>query len=217
MAGKSAAGYSKGVAFVVEGPTERVFYHEYLRWCCKMNDGSTMIQLPNRDYVISSGNDKILVKFNVKGSVGSVPNATSWIRSTCMAKPDITWTVVLCYDTDGDASLNLNTRAWQRFRNDLADMKLPVIDLAADADIEDVMLLDIEGVRRFLKLASDVEPQGRKGKAKLNSLFKAVNVIRPYHAGEKARPLVQSLDFNVIERDAPIAIRSIRAAIFGAD
>ncbi len=34
MAIREDEGYVKGLAFVVEGPTERVFYHEYLQWCC---------------------------------------------------------------------------------------------------------------------------------------------------------------------------------------
>ena len=125
--------------------------------------------------------------------------------------------VLLCYDTDGDASLNLDTRAWRRFRQDLAKMKLPVIDLAADADIEDVMLVDIDGVRRFLGLGRDVEPRGRKGKAKLKSLYKAVDVTQPYKSGERARDLIRSLSFDVIEERAPMNIRALREAAFGVD
>lgn len=127
------------------------------------------------------------------------------------------WTVVLCYDTDGDASLSLDTRAWRRFRQDLAKMKLSVIDLAADADIEDVMLVDIEGVRKFLRLNSDIEPHGRKGKAKLKSLYKAVDVTQPYKSGERARNLIRNLSFDVIEERAPMDIKTLRQAVFGAD
>lgn len=73
----------------------------------------------------------------------------------------MSWTVVLCYDADGDVSLNLDTRAWKRFRSDLANLKLTVIDLAADADVEDVTLTDIQGMRRFLGLSDNAEPRGR--------------------------------------------------------
>lgn len=125
MVARGDEDYAKGLAFVVEGPTERVFYHEYLQWCCSKNPGATMEQLPNKDFVIRAKDGDVLVKFNVKGSVSSVPNAMSWVRSTCLLA-DIPWTVVLCYDTDGGASLNLDTRAWRRFRQDLAKMKLPV-------------------------------------------------------------------------------------------
>lgn len=216
MAMQTGDGYIRGLAFVVEGATERVFYHEYLRWCCNHMPGSTMVQLPNKDYVIRTDDGDVLVKFNVKGSVGSVPNALSWVRSTCISTK-MPWTVVLCYDTDGDVSLNLDTRAWKRFRSDLANLKLPVIDLAADADIEDVMLVDIQGVRHFLGLSDNVEPRGRKGKTKLRSLYKAVDVTRPYKAGERARDLICSLSFEATEEGAPMNIRALRQVVFGTD
>ena len=216
MATRGDEGYVKGLAFVVEGPTERVFYHEYLQWCCAKKPGTVMEQLPNKDFAIRAKGGDILVRFNVKGSVSSVPNAMNWVRSICLAA-DMPWTVVLCYDTDGDASLNLDTRAWRRFRQDLAEMKLPVIDLAADADIEDVMLVDIEGVRRFLGLDSSIEPHGRKGKAKLKSLYKAVDVTQPYKSGERARNLIRNLSFDIIEEKAPMDIKILRQAVFGAD
>ena len=216
MAIREGEGYVKGLAFVVEGPTERVFYHEYLQWCCRKKPGTSIEQLPNKDFAIRTKDGDVLIRFNVKGSVSSVPNAMNWVRSTCLAS-DMPWTVVLCYDTDGDASLNLDTRAWRRFRQDLAKMKLPVIDLAADADIEDVMLVDIEGVRRFLGLNSDIEPHGRKGKAKLKSLYKAVDVTQPYKSGERARNLISNLSFDVIEERAPMDIKTLRQAVFGVD
>ncbi|WP_165247318.1 hypothetical protein [Adlercreutzia sp. ZJ141] len=216
MAKQGDNDYTKGLAFVVEGSTERVFYHEYLQWCCSNKPGTAIEQLPNKDFVIRAKDGDILIRFNVKGSVSSVPNALNWVRSTCLST-DIPWIVVLCYDTDGDVSLNLDTRAWRRFRQDLAKMGLPVIDLAADADIEDVILVDIEGVRRFLGLGPDVEPRGRKGKAKLKSLYKAVDVTRPYKSGERARNLIHSLSFDVIEERAPMGIKALRQAAFGTD
>ena len=214
MVAQATEGCIRGFAFIVEGPTERVFYHEYLKWCCGNLSGCSMEQLPNKDYLIRTGQGNVLVKFNVKGSVSSVPNAMNWVRSTCAVASGFPWTVVLCYDTDGNTSLNLDTRAWRRFREDLAAMKLPVIDLAADADIEDIMLADIDGVRRFLGLPSFVEPRGKKGKAKLKSLYKVVDVTQPYKSGEKARDLISSLDFNVIEARAPMDIVALRLAVF---
>ena len=216
MAISEGEGYVKDLAFVVEGSTERVFYHEYLQWCCRKKPGTSIEQLPNKDFAIRAKDGDVLIRFNVKGSVSSVPNAMNWVRSTCLAS-DMPWTVVLCYDTDGDASLNLDTRAWRRFRQDLAKMKLPVIDLAADADIEDVMLVDIEGVRKFLGLNSDIEPHGRKGKAKLKSLYKAVDVTQPYKSGERARNLIRHLSFGAIEERGPMDIKALRQAVFGSD
>ncbi|MBP3883619.1 MAG: hypothetical protein J6D54_01600 [Olsenella sp.] len=211
--------FERGFAFVAEGPTERVFYFEYLKWCCLVERDSTMTRLPNKDVVIETRSGRVLVQFNVMGAVSSVPNAASWVQSRPLRFPGIPWTVVLCYDTDGDESLSLETRAWKRFRRELAETDVDVIDLAADADIEDVMLADIEGVRRFLDLGSDVEPHGRKGKAKLKSLYKASckasGPRRAYKSGEKAEGLIRSLSFEVIEERSPLHIARLRAAVFG--
>ncbi len=172
-----------------------------------------MEQLADKDYLLRIGGRRVLVKFNVMGSVSSIPKATAWIRSTCRMTALTPWTVVLCYDTDGDSSLSLNTRAWQRFRQDLKQMELPVVDLAADADIEDVMLADIGNVRKYLGLGDDVAPRGKKGKSKLNSLFKAADVTRPYHEGEKSRDLIRHLDFAAIEAEAPIELKKLWSSI----
>jgi len=214
MSAKAGRDYIKGMAFVVEGSTERVFYHEYLKWCCSQTAGASMEQLPNKDFVIVTDQGAVLLKFNVMGSVGSVPNAINWIRSICSKEAPHPWTVVLCYDTDGNAAQNLDTRAWLRFRQDLGSLGLPVIDLAADADIEDMMLVDIDGMRSYLGLEPGVELKGRKGKAKLNSLFKTIDVTQPYHEGERSRDLIRNLDFQVIETCAPLPIDEIRKAVF---
>ena len=205
--------YHSGIAFVLEGVTEKVFYQEYLEWCCRGTDGAAMERLPDKDYVVHVGNKATLVKFNVMGSVSSIPNATAWVQKTCKESSLTSWTVVLCYDTDGNSSLSLNTRAWQRFRQDLKAMHLPVIDLAADADIEDVMLADLDGVRRYLGLPSDVLPRGKKGKSKLNSLFKVADITRPYHEAERARDLIRHLDFAAIEERAPMDLARLHCAL----
>lgn len=206
----------RGFAFVVEGETERVFYQEYLQWCCAQSQAYTMRGLPQNGWLMvpEAGENAAFVTFNVMGSIGSVPNAMSWIKSLRRNYLSLDWSIALCYDTDGGDPSNLNTRSWHRFRADLAALGLPLIDLAANADIEDIMLADIEGVRKFIGVPEGASPRGRKGKAKINSLFKAVDVTRPYHEGEKARPLIQALSFDVIERKAPISLCTLRSAVF---
>lgn len=66
---------------------------------------------------------------------------------------------MFCCDADDDVSLNLDTGAWKRFGSNLANLKHPMIDLAVDDDIEDVMLVDIQGARRFLGLPDNAEPR----------------------------------------------------------
>lgn len=68
-----------------------------------------------------------------------------------------------------------------------------VHDIAAAADIEDIILSDIDGVSSFLGSSSTMElPTGSKGKAKLKKLFRQVG--KTYHEGKRARALIDSLD-----------------------
>lgn len=126
-------------------------------------------------------------------------------------------TVVFCCDADGDVSPNLNTRAWKRFGRDLANLKLPVVDLIADADIEDVTLVGIQGMRRFLGLPDNAEPKGRKGKTRLGSLYKAVDVTRPHEAGERAHHLICCLSIKAIEEGVLMNMKALRQVVFGTD
>lgn len=72
---------------------------------------------------------------------------------------------------------------------------------------------DLDGIRRYLGLSDDVCPHGKKAKSKLSSLFKAADVTRPYHEGEKARGLIRQLDFAIIEKTAPIALEALRKVV----
>lgn len=90
------------------------------------------------------------------------------------------------------------------------------IDLAAEADIEDIMLCDYAGVLNFLGLPADTNlPNGRKGKARMKKLHKKVALNKPYHEGDKARPLIRALDMDKILKTAPIPLASLEAAIIG--
>ena len=88
--------------------------------------------------------------------------------------------------------------------------------MAAEADIEDIMLCDFTGVLAFLGLPSDTKlPNGRKGKARMKRLHKMVALNKPYHEGDKARPLVRALDMGKILRTAPIPLDMLEAAVIG--
>lgn len=82
------------------------------------------------------------------------------------------------------------------FGSDLANLKLPVAILTADADIEYVTLVDIQGMRRFLGLPDNAEP---KGETKFRSPYKTAGVTRPYRAGERACERIYSFSFETVE------------------
>jgi hypothetical protein len=67
------------------------------------------------------------------------------------------------------------------------------------------MLCDYAGVLNFLGLPADTDlPNGRKGKARMKKLHKKVALNKPYHEGDKARPLIRALDMDKILKTAPI-------------
>lgn len=91
-----------------------------------------------------------------------------------------------------------------------------VTDLAASADIEDIMLCNLEDVLVFLNLPADAPlPKGRMGKVRMKRLFRMVAVNHPYHEAEKARPLIQALDMGKIAERAPLPLSKFESTLFG--
>lgn len=80
-----------------------------------------------------------------------------------------------------------------------------IIDLAASADIEDILLFDIAGICRYLDIDIPDKPQGRKGKAKMKALFRSCG--RAYHEGDKAEDMIESLDFQKIVENSPLNLQ----------
>lgn len=92
-----------------------------------------------------------------------------------------------------------------------ADVKT-VIDMAASADIEDLMLCDFLGVLAHLKLPAGSLPSGRKGKAKMKNLFNMAG--RTYHEGDRAKSLIDALDKDVIIFQALVPYKELEKHCF---
>ena len=89
-----------------------------------------------------------------------------------------------------------------------------VVDLAAEADIEDVMLCDLPGVLSFLELPPETKmPPGNKGKTKLKKLYRKVAPNKAYHSGERAKGLISHLDMAEIRASAPVQLEEIDRAV----
>ena len=89
-----------------------------------------------------------------------------------------------------------------------------VVDLAAEADIKDVMLCDLPDVLSFLGLPPETEmPPGNKGKTKLKKLYRKVAPNKAYHSGERARDLISHLDMAEIRASAPVPLGEIDRAV----
>lgn len=214
--------YTKGIAFIVEGPTERAFYFEYLKYVCVRHPGAHIERIHDQSdisYVVKTEDSRVLVRFNTVNSVSQMTNSSAWFIHVCHEEHgDIDWTVFLCYDTDEYSYpiSKFHEGDWRRLRDSIGARARCIVDLAAEADIEDVMLCDCQGILAFLGLLPDFEIHGRKGKAKMKCLFRHSKNQTAYHPGDRAKPLIQALDFSRIERLAPIPILEIENHLFGA-
>lgn len=216
------ARYVAGIALIVEGATERVFYSEFIKSRAMTHD-AIIRRVADGDganlLVTRHDGSSELVKINNVGTVTQMTNSAAWFHRACAARhANIPWNVFLGYDTDAyNANITkFHEGDWKRLRDDIAPEAASIYDLAASADIEDVMLCDYEGVLSFLGLPEDTPlPKGRKGKVRMKNLHRLVDVAHPYHEGEKARPLVQALDMGKIIENAPIPLNRLEDVLFG--
>ncbi len=204
--------YSRGIAFILEGTTEKVFYRSFLKWLasengCSFDKGD---DLANGELYFEWNRDseKVLIKFNVVGTVTQVPHSAKWFINKCSKAYKMPWIVFLCYDTDSheeDIS-KFYSDDWKRLRKDLRKSRAEeIVDLAAKADIEDIILCDVEGVCRYLGIQKPEKLSGRKGKAKIKALYKACG--NTYHEGDKAEGMISSLDFQKIVDMSPLDLK----------
>ena len=212
---------SVGVALIVEGATERVFYSEFVENRARVR-GATIARVTDGDgtnfAVTRPDGTRALVKLNNVGTVTQMTNSAEWFLRSCAARhSDIEWSVFLGYDTDAYNSniTKFHEGDWARLRRDIEKAATSIVDLAAEADIEDIMLCDYAGVLAFLRLPADTPlPYGRKGKAKMRKLHRGVDPKKPYHEGDRALPLIRALDMDKVMANAPIPLDLLEAAIF---
>ncbi len=193
--------FDKGIAFICEGDTEKEFYLSLLCFLCEKH-GAQMERRKDEDepdvvYEIRQGERIFYVKFYVANAVSGLPKSGKWFEAECLRKyaGKHEWTVFLCYDMDdykGDIT-PFYEGDWKELRKKLGKAK-QVIDLAAAADMEDLLLTDIEGICTYLE-CPPVEPaalHGRKGSAKMKVLFRISG--KSYHKGTRARAMIDHLD-----------------------
>jgi len=212
----------RGVAFICEGQTERVFYHSMLEYyLSKHGDYRVTKELDrySNEFHLVLDNDfqAVLVKTYTVGTIIAHTQASAnWFKNSCKHQhKQIDWTVFLCYDTDShnnDIS-QFQEGDWKELKKSIKKNKrTTIIDMAASADIEDIILLDMEGVCSFLGIISCPIPLGRKGKSKLKKIFRDNGSC--YHEGEKAKPLIDHLDKEVIISKSVIPFNLIDEVCF---
>ena len=209
----------RGLAFIVEGATEKVFYLEYPSQLCSAKGLALRKDLETQEdrYAITSAGDEKIVMMASVNSVSQVTNSATWFERACVSEnPKVAWTVFLCYDTDEYNSdiTKFHEGDWAMLRESIAQSAQKVVDIAAEADIEDVMLCDLPGVLSFLGLPPQTKmPPGNKGKTKLKKLYRKVAPNRAYHSGERAKDLISRLDMAEIRASAPVPLEEIDRAV----
>ncbi len=104
--------YTTGIALIVEGATERVFYSEFIR-SRALDHGAVVSRVTDGDgtslSIMRHDGSLALVKINNVGTVSQMTNSADWFFRACIAKRrDIPWHVFLGYDTDSYAD-NITT------------------------------------------------------------------------------------------------------------
>lgn len=215
--------FEKGIAFILEGDTEKVFYLSLLEHLCKKYDGISIQKQADSGsgeifYTLGNADRRVLIKFNVVGTISQITNSGSWFEKRCYGRhKELTWTVFLCYDTD-NYTPNISKfyeDDWKELRKTISRRKsCSIIDLAAQADIEDIFLVDAAGIFDYLGIAPIEIPSGLKGKAKMKKIFRTKGSGCAYHAGARAENLINSLDLDKIISASPVPLSKIQLECF---
>jgi len=206
--------YTRGVAFILEGPTEKIFYRNYLKWVARIHKCafSRAEDVDDEEvcYEWFNGCERILVKYNVVGTITQIAHSSKWFSNRCSKKYKMPWKVILCYDTDNSQNdiSKFYQGDWKRLRKDLKKARAEeIIDMAACADIEDIILCDMPSVCNYLGIDIPENISGRKGKAKMKALYRSCG--NTYHEGERAGEMIGSLDFQRIVEKSPLELKRI--------
>lgn len=215
--------FEKGIAFILEGDTEKVFYLALLKHICQKYDGVTLNKHTDSNsgeifYTLESSSIQVLIKFNVVGTISQISNSGNWFETRCYTQyKNLEWTIFLCYDTDNYVP-NISKfyeDDWKELRKTISKRKsCSIIDLAAQADIEDIMLVDADGIFKFLGINPIAIPTGSKGKIKLKKIFRSKGPGSAYHAGERAEALINALDLDKIISTSPVPLNKIQEKCF---
>ena len=216
----------RGAAFILEGDTEKIFYLALLEYLCKKHSGWRLEKefdpkTGEVRYFLESEEERTLIKLFVVGTISQLTNSAQWFEKSCHKLfSSVKWTVFLCYDTDSYASpiTKFYEGDWDELRKSLSKSRAEqIIDLAAQADIEDMMLLDSDSVFRFLNMEPCEIPSGAKGKRRMKKLFRMKGPGVAYHEGNRAADLIQALHFEVILERSPLRLDRVEELLFSEE
>lgn len=207
------------ICLACEGDTEVVFYETYLKRLADRQDDLFWRDAGDDErcwyaYGTDGGSQSKAraIYLRSMGSIGDMPKAAVLIdkvsRLHGKSRPK---TMFLCHDTDGKDPRRFYERDWNRMRRAFRDRNVRVVDLQADGDIEAEMLLDLPDIFGFLGISSDMDSVELKGKKRMKSLFRTAGLN--YREGYRARPLIESLDMEVIRSKSNMPLCDLESAV----
>lgn len=171
------------VTIFVEGDTDYEFYQRLVAYLHKQRGGILHCKVKYK---------------NLKGSGNYQDEADSYFKKQIVVTyPDRTHIVALCYDTDVSERLGHDPINWRRvekrLRHSGADR---IIHVKAEHTIEDWIMVDKEGIKRFLRLPKKTKLSNYSGLGGLKKLFRLAE--REYEKGEKCEGLINAFDVDLI-------------------
>jgi len=90
--------YAEGIAFILEGSTEKVFYLNLLKYFADTDKQIVFKKIVSEEdgeifYEWISETKKMIIKIYVVGTITQVSNSGNWFRSKCSKKLKIPWSV----------------------------------------------------------------------------------------------------------------------------
>ena len=189
----------KIVLIVTEGETDDLFYRKIMDILKKKILGNRFC-VDDLDYICIKGfgnfDSKLISLY--KAHVKKICSEFNKNEDKVKAK-DIEKYVFLCYDHDVFEGKKKPPIDWKKIEKELRKIKgTNVYHIVANRMIEDFILLDFDGVLRFLRISkSKINPKNYKSLEGLKKLYKLAN--KAYIKGEKSESLINHLDFELIE------------------
>lgn len=197
------------IAFICEGETEEVFYKTLVQKYSMImkaehygNDN-----LDGTAIIIRTEEKSVRISFKCTSTCSQITNQVEWIRNEYADKirnRDIC--IYICYDTDSyrEDITRFEEGDWEYFIKQIEKIsgEINIIQLAAKAQIEDIMLIDKNGIKKYLGLTEIAIPNKSKGKYKMREVFKQAN--KCYREGYRSERFINSLDFEYICKNCEI-------------
>lgn len=184
------------IVFYTEGETEKEFY-DYL------------LETIKNKYKINKFNSNKIIKKCLKGICRFDKKLVNKYENEIKNKyKDYDIIVFLCYDTDYFEFSSKPSVDWNSINKKLKDLGAKEIyHIKADKCIEDLLLIDIDGICNYLKIKKPNIIKGKNGVDKMNNLFSLGN--RLYQKGYPSKDFIKSLDMNIIMKKIEKEIEAI--------